>query len=476
MATTEPPAQTGRITAWHNPAIDPLVDRPALDRLIDDEVRRFAETHEASRALHERAKRSLLSGVPMSWMAAWPGGHPIFVADAYGAHVVDVDGNAYVDVCLGDTGAMAGHGPDATMQALSGQGRRGLTTMLPSEDALWVGEELGRRFGLPLWQFQLSATDANRNALRMARGITGRPKVLAFDRVYHGTVDEILAWIDPASGRVAPRGTNLGSPVDPSLTTRLVPFNDLDALDRELAIGDVACVLAEPVLSGHGFVPPDPGFLEGLREITRRHGVLLVIDETHMICTGPGGYTGRHGLEPDLLTAGKVVAGGFPMGIVGMTEEVAARLTEVAGGPLMGVAGVGGTLAGNALTMAAARATLSNVLTPAAYDVMERRGQEVVASIDAVIERHELPWHVLAYGSRVEYAFRAQPSHDGAEAFATRDAQIERFIHLYSLNRGVLVVPFHNLAMVSPATSSADVARHGEVFADAVATAIGTAA
>lgn len=474
MAATRGPAQTGVITAWRNPEIDALLDRTALEARIEQERARFVETHPRSRELHERARASLLYGVPMSWMGAWPGGYPIFVAEAQGTRVTDVDGNEYLDVCLGDTGAMAGHGPGPTLAAIRDQGRRGLTTMLPSEDAIWVGEELGRRFGLPLWQFQLSATDANRNALRIARGITGRPKVLAFDRVYHGTVDEILAWIDPVSGKVAPRGTNLGSPVDPVHTTRLVPFNDLEALERELALGDVAAVLAEPVLSGHGFVPPDPGFLDGLRELTRRFGTLLVMDETHMICTGPGGYTGKHGLRPDLLTAGKVIAGGVPMGILGMSEETAARLLTVVSGPLMGVAGVGGTLAGSPLQMAAARATLSSVLTADAYAAMTASGAAVARGIELAIERHGLPWHVLAYGSRVEYAFRARPSRDGAEAFATRDAQIERFIHLYSLNRGVLVVPFHNLAMVSPATTAADVARHGEVFAGAIAAALGS--
>jgi glutamate-1-semialdehyde aminotransferase len=459
------------ITAWRNPEVDALVNRVALERLIEAERERFAETHPQSRALHESAD-ALLGGVPMSWMNAWPGGHPIHVAHAQGARVVDADGHEYLDVCLGDTGAMAGHGPPATLEAIAVQGTRGLTTMLPSADAIWVGDELAQRFGLPRWQFTLSATDANRSALRIARGITGRPKVLAFDRVYHGTVDDTLAWID-ARGQVAPRGTNLGSPVDPRLTTRLVAFNDAAALQRELAAGDVACVLAEPVLSGHGFVAPEPGFLDALRELTRAAGALLIVDETHMVCAGPGG-AGR-GLGADLLTAGKVLAGGLPLGIVGLSEPTAARLHERTGGLMMGVSGIGGTLAGNPLGLAAARATLSEVLTPEAYARMTEHGARLAAGVAGVIAEHRLPWHVLAYGARVEYAFRARPSRDGAEAFATRDAQLERFIHLFSLNRGVLVCPFHNLAMVCPATSDSDVDRHTEVFAQAVATVMSQA-
>jgi glutamate-1-semialdehyde 2,1-aminomutase len=470
------PAQAGAITAWRNDAIGDVFDRTRIAELHAVEEERFADTHAGSRREHEQASASLLGGVPMSWMGSWPGGHPIAVAHAQGAHLTDVDGNEYVDVCLGDTGAMAGHGPAPTVAALAAQGARGITTMLPTEDGRWVGEELARRFGVPLWQFLLSATDANRNALRIARGITGRPKILAFDRVYHGTVDETLAWIDPVSGAVAERSTNLGSPVDPARTTKLVPFNDVDALERALAPGDVACVLTEPVLSGHGFVDPDPGFHDALRDVTRRTGTLLIVDETHMVCAGPGGCTALQGLEPDLLTAGKVLAGGIPLGVLGMTEETAARLHAVAQGPIMGVAGLGGTLAANALSLAAARATLSEVLTAEAYGHMDALGRTVVRDVEAVIAREGLPWHVRSYGARVEYAFRERPSRNGAEAFATRDAQLERFIHLYSLNRGVLVCPFHNLAMLSPATTHEDVARHAEVFAAAVAAATGSAA
>jgi glutamate-1-semialdehyde aminotransferase len=445
------------------------VSRPETAKLLEDEKQLFARTHGRSVALHEQARKSLLDGVPMSWMLTWPGGHPVFVADAQGTHITDVDGNEYVDFCLGDTGAMAGHAPEATAAALAEQSRKGNTMMLPTEDSIWVSAELARRFGLPLWQFGLSATDANRNALRVARGITGRPKILAMNRVYHGTVDDTLAVLDE-QGHVVRRPPSFGAPVDPAVTTKLVEFNDLPALSRALADGDVACVLTEPVLSGHGFAPPDPDFHPSLRALTREAGTLLIIDETHLICAGPGGMTAQLGLEPDMITTGKVIAGGVPIGALGLSSQVADLLHEKATLPLTGVTGLGGTLAGNALSLAAARATLSEVLTEEAYDRMTGLGQRTVAGLTAEIERHGLPWHALSYGSRVEYSFRRVPPRNGSEAMASRDPLLEAFIHLFSLNRGVIVVPFHNLAMSSAATSDADVDRYVQVFGDALDT------
>ena len=434
----------------------------AVADLLAAETARFEREHPRSRELAARARRSLLGGVPMHWMVRWPGGFPVFAADAAGARVRDVDGHEYVDFCLGDTGAMTGHSPEPTVRAVQEQAERGITLMLPSEDALWVGEELARRFGLPRWQFALTATDANRFAIRLARAITGRPKVLVFDWCYHGTVDEAFATLD--GGAVVPREGNLGPPVPPSETTRVVQWNDPEALERELAHGDVAVVLTEPVLTNIGIVPPLPGFHDALREATRRHGTLLLIDETHTLCAGPGGYTAAHGLEPDLLTIGKAIAGGIPAAAYGFSAGVADRVEAAVEEEVSDVGGVGGTLAANVLSLAAMRATLGEVLTDEAFARMIALGERFEAGVAGAIERHGLPWHVTRLGCRVEYLFRPERPRTGAEAAAGGDAELDRLAHLWALNRGILLTPFHNMALMCPATTEADVDRHTEVF------------
>ncbi len=340
--------------------------------------------------------------------------------------------------------------------------------MLPSEDALVVAEELQRRFGLARWQFALTATDANRFVLRLARLVTGRPKVLVFNWCYHGTVDETFATLD-GGGAVVAREGNLGPPVPLDETTRVVEWNDVDALERELAHGDVACVLTEPALTNVGIVLPAPGFHEALRELTRRHGTLLVIDETHTLCAGPGGYTAAHGLEPDLLTVGKAIGGGIPSAAYGFTEEVAARVEAAIDTDDSDVGGVGGTLAANVLSLAAMRAALTEVLTEEAFERMIALGERFERGVAATIEAHGLPWHVTRLGCRAEYLFRAERPVTGSDAAAGIDHVLDRLIHLYALNRGVLLTPFHNMALMSPATSADDVDAHSTVFAEAVA-------
>ena len=435
---------------------------PRLSRLMERELAQFREDHPRSAELSERAKRSLLGGVPMHWMVRWAGGYPVFATEASGARFRDVDGQEYVDFCLGDTGAMTGHSPPATVQAVREQVERGITLMLPSEDSLWVGEELARRFGLPYWQFALTATDANRFAIRLARAVTGRRKILVFNWCYHGTVDESFATI--VDGEVREREGTLGAPVEPAETTRVVEFNDVEALEHELGHGDVACVLAEPALTNIGIVLPQPGYHEALRSATRETGTLLIIDETHTICSGPGGYTATHGLEPDLLTIGKPIAGGIPAAAYGFSEEVARRVEEAIPEREADVGGVGGTLAANVLSLAAMRATLGEVLTEEAFGRMIELGERFEAGVQQVIGEHSLPWHVVRLGCRVEYLFRPHPARTGAEAAAGGDEALDRFIHLYALNRGILLTPFHNMALMSPATTEADVDRHTEVF------------
>ena len=448
-----------------------LLDRSKLGTLLDGELERFAESNPRSRELFERGRGTLLGGVPMSWMARWAGGFPLFLREATGARVGDVDGHEYVDFCLGDTGAMAGHSPPATVAAVAAQAARGITAMLPSEDSIVAAEELTRRFGVRGWQFTLSATDANRFAIRLAREIAERPKILVFDYCYHGTVDEAFATI--AGDLVVARSGNVGPPVDVALTTKVVQWNDADALERALLPGDVACVLAEPALTNIGIVLPEPGFHDALRELTRRTGTLLIVDETHTFSAGPGGCTAAWGLEPDLLTIGKAIGGGVPAGAYGVSDEVAERIAAREDADYEDVGGIGGTLAGNALSLAAVRATLTEVLTPEAFGRMIPLAARFAVGVADVIEDAGLPWHVTELGARAEYRFSATPPRNGAESAAAGDEELERFLHLYALNRGVLMTPFHNMALMSPVTSEADVDLHTAVFGEAVGDLLG---
>jgi glutamate-1-semialdehyde 2,1-aminomutase len=445
-----------------------MADGPAAERvaeLFERERLRFADSHPESRAIHERAEGSLLDGVPMNWMTRWPGDFPLFISEARGATLVDVDGHRYADLCLGDTGAMSGHSPPATVAAVADRAARGITTMLPSEDAVVVGEEMSRRFGLSSWQFTLSATDANRFVIRIARAITGRPRVLVFNHCYHGTVDETFATL--RDGSVVARPGNVGPPTELAETTRVVEFNDAEALESELAAGDVACVLTEPALTNVGIVLAEDGFHFRLRELTRATGTLLVIDETHTLCCGPGGYTAVHGLEPDLLTIGKPIGGGVPIGAYGMSDAVAERISEAAIDEVADVGGIGGTLAGNPLSLAAARATLTEVLTEEAFEGMIALGQRFENAVASLIEEHSLPWQVTRLGCRSEYMFAPTRPRNGAEADAAIDPALDSLMHLYALNRGVLLTPFHMMALISPATTADDVDAHTEAFAEA---------
>jgi len=442
------------------------VDRSKLAAATADELERFRAEHPRSRALSERARAHLHDGVPMSWMVRWAGGFPLFVERAVGARFTDVDGREYVDFCLGDTGAMTGHAPPRAVAAVRAQLERGLTFMLPTEDALAVAAELSRRFGLPAWQVAMTATDANRFAIRIARHVTGRPRILVFNWCYHGTVDETFATL--RDGRVVARPGNLGPPVDPALTTRVVEFNDPAALERELAHGDVACVLAEPALTNVGIVLPEPGFHEALRALTRRHGTLLVNDETHTICAGPGGCTRAWGLEPDLLTIGKPIASGIPAAAFGFTGEVAARWRARASLDLADTGGIGGTLAGNALALAAMRATLEGVLTEEAFARTIPLAERFADGVERTVSELGLPWIVKRLGCRVEYWFRERPPRNGGEAAAAVDPELDRYMHLAALNRGILLTPFHAMALVSPDTTQEDVDLHTSVFRESV--------
>ncbi|MGV9245721.1 transaminase [Streptomyces sp. NPDC003710] len=440
------------------------MDRARLRQLLARESAEAERRNPRSRAAYERAEH-LFGRVPMTWMNKTAGAFPRYLATARGARVTDIDGHDYIDFCLGDTGAMAGHSPDAVARAVHRRFAElgGATAMLPTEDAEWVGAELTRRFGLTRWSFSLTATDANRWAIRLARAVTGRPKILVNSYSYHGSVDESLIVVGP-DGRGTARPGNVGAPCDVTLTSRVAEFNDLDQLEGELAHGDVAAVLMEPALTNIGIVLPEPGYLAGVRELTRRTGTLLINDETHTFSAGPGGCTAAWGLEPDLLTIGKAIGGGIPAGAYGLSAELAERLLGREDLDLVDMGGVGGTLAGNALSMAATRATLEHVLTDEAFAGMAKLSRRFEDGVRSCIERRELPWSVSRLGARTEYRFANPAPRTGTESAAASDSELEDYLHLFLANRGVLLTPFHNMALMCPATTEEDVDTHTEVF------------
>ncbi len=439
-----------------------MIDRSKLETALASEEQLFRDIHPNSLALANSARDALLSGVPMPWMTRWPGSFPLHVQRAHGARFIDVDDIEYVDFCLGDTGAMTGHALEAVSAAVARQSQLGLTTMLPTSDAQWVAENLAQRFGVPKWQFSISATDANRFVLRFARMLTGRPKVVVHDWCYHGSVDETLVILNE-KGETVSRPGAIGPQVNPALTTRAVPFNDLVALEAALAVGDVACLLIEPALTNIGIVLPLDGYISGLRELTRKYDVLLVVDETHTICAGPGGCTKLWDIDPDFVVIGKTIGGGIPVGAYGMTAEMAQRLEREMSGHDVDVSGVGGTLSGSALAMSAMKATLSCALQEEDFAKTIPLATRWTQGVQDACNERKLDWHVQQLGCRAEYWFCTPPV-NGAQAAGAVDPMLESFLHLFCLNRGVLLAPFHNMALMSPFHSEADVDKHTEVF------------
>ena len=442
-------------------------DRERLDALYREENNRYISTHPRSREAHEAASEGLVGGVPMIWMTKWPGPFPLYVEKAKGARFHDLDGMEYSDFCLGDTGAMCGHAPDATVKAIQRQAHKGLTFMLPTEDARLNGELLARRFGMPKWQFTLSATDANRHLLRYARHVTGRPLVAVHDYCYHGTVDETFAVMDD-TGDTVPRRDNVGKPIDLHQTTKVIPFNDLEAAEAAFATGEIAAMLMEPALTNIGIVLPEPGYLQGMQELCKKYDVIWILDETHTLSAGPGGMTARDGLEPDAVVLGKTIGGGIPVGAYGLTNELALRISTSTHLESIDVGGVGGTLAGNALSMAAVKATLNKVLTPIAFEHMEQLAAKWVKNVQSVIDEYQLPWQVSRVGCRGEYSFRPTAPKNGREAADADDFELQQYLQLHAINRGVLMTPFHNMALMSPETSERDLKRHSKHFKEAV--------
>ncbi|WP_133649903.1 aspartate aminotransferase family protein [Paraburkholderia flava] len=438
------------------------INRDNARQLRERERARFVERMPASRQLSERAAQHLLFGVPLHWMNDWPTPFSLYVSDARGAHFRDVDGHVYADFCLGDTGAMFGHSPEPVARALAAQAAKGLTAMLPSEDAAWVGEELARRFGLRYWQFAMTASDANRFAIRWARAATGRKQIVVFNGCYHGTVDDV--FVDLKDGRATQRDSLIGQVHDLRQYTRVVEFNDLAALERALADGQVACVLAEPAMTNIGMVLPADGYWRDAQALLRRYGTLLAMDETHTISSGLRGYCAAHGIEPDMLVLGKPVGGGMPCAVYGFSAEFAARAQQAKHAAPPGHSGIGTTLTANLLAAAAIRATLADVMTDAAYDTMFRTAERLQMKLEATIARHGLPWCVTRIGARTEFQFSPVPPQNGTVAGRQLDDELEQIIHLYLLNRGVLITPFHNMMLVCPQTSDANVDRLVDAF------------
>lgn len=417
----------------------------------------FVKHHPRSAALAAQADAHLLFGVPLHWMRDWGTPFPLHVAQASGAHLVDEDGHTLADFCLGDTGAMFGHSPQPVQVALQQQATRGFTTMLSTEDASMVAKALSERFRLPYWQFALSATDANRYIVRWIRAATGHKKLLVFNGCYHGTIEDV--FVDLVQGQPVQRDSLLGQVHDLLEHTVVVEFNDLPALEAALQSGDVACVLAEPAMTNIGMVLPAPDYWQAAQALIRQHGALLVMDETHTISTGVGGYCQIHGVEPDALVLGKPVGGGVPCAVYGMSAELASRAMRAKADAPPGHSGIGTTLTGNMLSMAAMRATLTDVMTPAAYAHMLPLAHQLAEGIRQLLAERRLPWCVTELGARVEFQFCPEAPKNGSEAGARLDAELEHMIHLGLLNRGVLITPFHNMMLVCPQTTTEDVDR-----------------
>ncbi|HEX5344504.1 MAG TPA: aspartate aminotransferase family protein [Duganella sp.] len=435
-----------------------------VQALVADERASYIARNPESARLAGEAAQHLLFGVPMHWMNDWSTPFPLTVCEASGARFRDADGHEYVDFCLGDTGAMFGHAPQPVAHAIARQSARGYTAMLPSEDAGPVAAELSRRFGLPRWQFALSASDANRFVLRWLRAATGRSKVLVFNGCYHGTVDDV--FVDLVDGVPTQRDSLLGQVHALTEHTVVVEFNDLPALEAALKQGDIACVLAEPVMTNVGMVLPQEGFWEAAQQLIKQHGALLVIDETHTISSGPGGYARAHGMQPDALVVGKPISGGIPCAVYGFTEELARRVEHAKRSAPPGHSGIGTTLSASMFAMAAMRANLEEVMTEEAYRHMFSLAEQLANGLREIIARHQLSWCVTQIGARTEFQFTPSAPRNGTEAQAAMDSELEQAIHLYLLNRGLLITPFHNMLLACPDTTVADVARLLSAFDD----------
>ena len=435
-----------------------VVSDELLTKLKERENALFIQRTKKSKEAFDKAQEMLLNGTPTPWMGDWGTQHPLFLSKATGNRLYDIDGNEYIDFCLGDTGAMFGHSPQATADAVTRQVRHGITTMLPTLDALEIGKQLGARFGLPLWQAGMTATEANRYVFRICRTLTGRPKVLSMNESYHGSLDETLPHIGP-DGRLQLRSDydmNPGVPKD--ALSRVVEFNDFEALEEALSHKDCACAIAEPVMTNCGMVLPAPGYLDKLRELCTKYGTYLIIDETHTFSEGWGGYTKKYGLKPDFVTIGKSVAGGIPVSAYGFTKEIGDAINATFGHK--GVSdpmGISGTLSGNAFAIAAMRETLEKVATKEAFERMIAGQERLSDGLEEVLKRNNIPWSITRSGARCELQFMPGLPRNGSEAKKYFDWEIMYYTHCFLTNRGILITPFHNMMLVPPVAADEDI-------------------
>ena len=444
-----------------------MLDRSRLKRCLDNEMIRFNDMHRSSREIYETGRRCLMYGVPMNWMQMWPGGCPITVQEARDAEIIDVDGNRYADFCLGYSAALNGHAPEKVLEAVQEQMKKGSVYTLPSYNAYGTGEKLAERFGLPVWGYALSATDANRFALRICREVTGRRKILVFNGCYHGTVSE--CFIAGEAGKAVTRVGNMGPAFETPQTSDVVEFNDVAGLEKILKTGDIACLLMEPVMTNIGIIHPAEGFLAACRELTQETGTIWIIDEAHTITSGPAGYTGAAGLQPDMIVLGKSIAGGIPAGCFGMTDEIAARLYGKTRPEYADTSGIGGTMTGSPLAMAAIAATLDHHLTQEGFSKSIPKAEEFTDGICRVIEKYSLPFCTNQAGARAEYVFSSVPARNASESISFADHELYEYFFVGSLNRGFIMSPYYNImAVFSPVTRVSDVRRHSEVFEELV--------
>ncbi len=439
-----------------------LIDK--AHKVIDAERERYLAIHPTSLTLSKRSNAHFLYGVPMHWMNDWGMPVPLFVEKAFGAHFTCADGIDYTDFCLGDTGAMFGHSPLPVASAIAAQAHKGFTAMLPSTLAPNVGKALSDFFGLDYWQLATTATDSNRFVLRWARAVTNRKKVLVFDGCYHGTVDDTM--LDTIDGIVANRQSLLGQVQDLTLHSVAVPFNDLAAVERELAKGDIAALLTESALTNCGMVLPNKGFIEDLRALCTKYSTLLVLDETHTISTAHGGWAKANKVTPDFLVVGKPIAGGLPAAAYGFSAAMASRMKAAKDSAPAGHSGIGTTLSGNMMTLAAVHATLTEVATEAAYKHMLALARLLEHHLNDSLKTYKLPWNISRMGARLELQFCENSPSNAQQARLAQNDTIESAIHLYLLNRGVLLTPFHNMMLVCPATTEADINKLVQVFND----------
>lgn len=443
------------------------IPRSRLDAIARREADRYAASRPKAAIALQQGAGHWLNGVPMHWMADWPMPHLPLVAKAQGAKLTDIDGHRIDDFCLGDTGSMFGHSPAPVAKAIKAQAARGLTYMLPTEAAMEAGRLLTERFGTFRWQIATTATDANRFSLRVARAVTGRPKVLVFNGCYHGTLDDTM--VELANGTTVNRAGLVGQVQDLTRAATAVEFNDLAAVEAALKSGEIAAILTEPVMTNSCMVLPEPGFHAGLRDLATQYGALLIIDETHTISSGLGGYTAVHGLDPDMFVVGKCVAGGLPTAVWGMRPAVAERFAAYNETRAAGHSGMGTTLSANPMQFACLTATLGEVMTPENYAHMETGAERLATGLSKVIDTHKAPWHVVRVGARVEFICAPGPLRNGTEAHHAHQPEVEGVVHTSLLNRGCLIAPFHNMMLVSPATTDRQIDRLMAAF-DAILT------